>query len=262
MKLTLLEYVVDILNDMDSDLVNSINDTFESEQVAQIVKSTYFAMMSNRNWPHMRKALRLEASGTTDRPTHLTVQDSIKEMILFNYNCTKPGDTRKYYKEIKYLDPDDFLRHINHRDNSKPEVDVIRELSGVDLLIYNNKSPTYYTSFNEKDLVLDSYDKNVESTIQNTNVQAQAYVMPNWEPLDDFVPDLPEEAVTALLEEAKSRAMFKLKQMQDLKAEQEASRQQRWLSRKAWTVKGGIKYPNYGRNGRKGGRDVTFNRDR
>ena len=41
--------------------------------------------------------------------------------------------------------------------------------------------------------------------------------------------------------------MFKLKEVQDIKSEQEAGRQQRWLSRKAWTVNGGIRYPNYGR---------------
>ncbi|MNE83170.1 hypothetical protein D3C80_1799620 [compost metagenome] len=41
--------------------------------------------------------------------------------------------------------------------------------------------------------------------------------------------------------------MFKLKQMADSKAEQEARRQQTWLSRKAWRVAGGIKYPDYGR---------------
>ncbi len=45
MKYTLLEIVQEILSDMDSDEVNSIDDTTESEQVATIVKSTYLSMM-------------------------------------------------------------------------------------------------------------------------------------------------------------------------------------------------------------------------
>jgi len=53
MKLTLLEIVQDIMNDMDGDEVNAISDTIESQQVAQIVKTTYLEMMANRNWPHL-----------------------------------------------------------------------------------------------------------------------------------------------------------------------------------------------------------------
>jgi len=44
-KMTVLEIVQDILNDIDGDEVNSIDDTLESEQVAQIVKSTYDAII-------------------------------------------------------------------------------------------------------------------------------------------------------------------------------------------------------------------------
>ena len=40
-KMTLLAMVQDILNDMDGDEVNSISDTVEAEQVAQIIKTTY-----------------------------------------------------------------------------------------------------------------------------------------------------------------------------------------------------------------------------
>ena len=50
MKYTLLEIVQEILSDMDSDEVNSIDDTVESQQVASIVRSAYMAIMSNRNW--------------------------------------------------------------------------------------------------------------------------------------------------------------------------------------------------------------------
>lgn len=49
-KMNLLELVQDILNDLNADNVNSIDDTIESQQVAQIVKSTYFALMHVRNW--------------------------------------------------------------------------------------------------------------------------------------------------------------------------------------------------------------------
>lgn len=258
MKMTLLEIVMDILNDMDSDEVNSIDDTMESQQVAQIVKSTYFALISNRNWPHLKRGISLDAPGSTSTPTHMLLPDNVKELSFINYNKAKSGETRKLYQPVKWADPDDFLRMTNHRNSDESFIDVIIDPSGIELLIRNDKAPEYYTSFDDSHVVFDSYDISVDDTLQESKVQAQGYVNPIWLPEDDFIPDLPEEAFTLLLEEAKSRASLKLKQTQDVKAEQEAGRQNRWLSRKAWRVHGGIEYPNYGRNNNKGYRDPTF----
>jgi hypothetical protein len=74
---------------------------------------------------------------------------------------------------------------------------------------------------------------------------------PTWSHVDNAVPNLPEEAFPALVEEAKSTAFLALKQTANQKAEQKASRQQRWLSRKAWSAHGGIRYDDYGRKSRK-----------
>ena len=258
MKLTLFDMVDDILNDMDADKVNSIFDTFESEQVAQIIKSTYLAMMSNRNWPHQRKAISLKPSGDPNKPTHMSIKDNVKELIFLNYNNVKSGETRKRYEPVKWMEPDDFLRRSNLRDSDEPNILVVVDPTGVEMLVGNDKKPEYYTSFDDENLVFDSYDSEVDSTLQESKVQGQAYVMSTWTNEDDFIPELPEEAFTALLEESKSRAMFKLKQMTDSKAEQESSRQQRWLARRAWRVEGGIKFPDYGRASRKHRRDPTF----
>lgn len=250
-KKSLLEIVQEILNDMDSDEVGSIDDTFESQQVASIVSSTYRAMVSNRNWPHLRKLVQVNASGDNALPTHMTVQDAIKEMVSINYNTVKVGETRRRYQPMRWTEPDDFLRMSNQRNNDEANVDVIVDPTGVELLVYNDRAPTRYTSFDDSSLVFDSYDSAVDSTLQQSKVQAQAYIMPTFSLVDDHIPDLPEEAFTALIEEAKAKSFVKLKQTQDIKAEQEAGRQQRWLSRKSWRVNGGIQYPNYGRGTRK-----------
>jgi len=257
MRMTLLEIVSDILNDMDGDEVNSIDDTVESQQVAQIVKSTYFALMSNRNWPHLRRMISLEASGNPAYPTHMRLADKVKELCFVNYNKVKLNDPRKSYRPVKWIEPDDFIRMGNGRNNTDAHVDIITDYSGIELFIRNDQAPQYFTSFDDEHLVFDSYDSEVDDTLQESKVQAMAYVMPEWTHEDDAYPDLPDEAFTLLLEEAKSRSSLKLKQTQDAKAEQEAGRQNRWLSRKAWKVEGGIEYPNYGR-GRAYHKDPTF----
>lgn len=250
MKMTLLEIVQDILNDMDSDSVNSIDDTIESGQVAQIVKSTYIAMMTSRDWPHLNRTIQLVASGDSSLPTHVTLQDEIKEIIFVKYNCVKQGETKKRYKDIKYIDPDNFLRVLNRRNSDEANVDIISDPGGIELLIVNDKDPQYYTSFNDSVIVFDSYNSEVDSTIQSSKIQCYVQALPSWVHTDSAVPDLPAEAFTRLLEEAKSRAMMKLKQVQDAKAEQESRRQDIWLSRKSYRVSGGIRYPDYGRGRR------------
>jgi len=258
MKKTLLEITQEILNDMDSDEVGSISDTMESSQVAEIVKSTAFAMLSNRNWPHTLKPIKLVASATADRPTHMTLPEGVKELLTLNYNKAKGGETRKKYSKVTYLAPDSFLRRQNQLNNDNDNVDVIIDTTGVELLIKNDKAPEYFTSFDDTVLVFDSYDESVDSTLQNSKIQASAYIFPTWSHVDDFVPDFPAEAFSALIEEAKSKCSLKLRQVLDQKAEAEARRQQTWLSRKARRIEGGVRYPDYGRRSHKRGRDVTF----
>lgn len=261
-KSTLLEIVSDILNDMDGDFVDSINDTDEAMQVAQIVKSTYQAMMSNRNWPHTARVINLTPSTNNLLPTHMLIEEQYKELISIYYDCRKNTDDRLDYRQIKYKDPDDFLRYINARNSTDVNTMIVQDPSGIKLLISKNKAPEFFTSFDDTNLVFDSYDSLVDSTLQASKSQARAYIIPRFELTDDHVPDLPEEAFSALIEEAKSKAMFKLKQVQDIKAEQEAGRQQRWLSRKAWRVHPEDIYPySYGRKNAKGRRkDPTFKR--
>lgn len=250
-KMTLLEIVQDCLNDMDSDEVNSINDTIESQQVAQIVKTCYFELIANRNWPHLRKLVQLEASGQLVKPNYLQLPVGTKELVFFKYDKLTATNPKSRIEEIRYKEPDSFLRMISGRDSTLSTVDSVIDFSGTKLLIINNIAPTYWTSFDEDYIITDSYDSGVETTLQKSKTQCLAYIDPLWIHSDAAIPDLPSEAFPALLEEAKSTAFLAIKQMANQKAEQKAGRQQRWLSRKAWQAKGGVEYQNYGRKGRR-----------
>ena len=246
-KMTLLELVTDVLNDMDSDEVNSISDTIESQQVAQIVKTSYFEIIGNRNWPHLKKLIQLESSGDVLKPNYMKIPENVKELIFFNYDKISVAVPKINLQEIKYKEPDVFLRYVSQRDSTLSAVTTVSDFSGSKLLVINNLAPTYWTSFDNRYIVTDSYDSGVDSTLQNSKSQCLAYVDPLWEHTNEFVPDLPSEAFPNLLEEAKSTAFLAIKQVGNQKAEQKANRQSRWLSRKAWVANGGVKYPDYGR---------------
>ncbi len=260
MKFTLLEIVQDVLNDMSGDFVNSIDDTEESQQVAAIVRSTFNSMLSNRNWPHTAKTINITAYSDTNFPTHIRLASPIKELISIYYDKRRLGDTKHNILRVNWKEPDDFLRLTYARNSSSNTTDTITDPSGVKLLITNNKPPDYFTSFDDDTLVFDSYDADVDSTIQASKSTVRAYVMPTFSMTNDYVPDLPDEAFANLIAEAKSRAQFELRQINDVKNEQDSNRQSTWLSRQSWRANGGVRYPDFGRKHHKNGysRDPTF----
>lgn len=248
-KLSLLDMVQDILSDMNDDEVSTISDTIESLQVAGMVKSTYYEMMANKNWPHLKKLSSLKQIGDSSKPTHMKIDDEVKELLFVEYDC---GDTVDGsiidYKEICWKAPDDFLRYTNQHNTTDVNTITVVDFSGVKFNIVDDKDPQYYTSFNDLHVVFDSYNSDVESTIQESKNRVLVVETPPWTMADSFIPNLPEEAFPLLLAEAKSVCFARIKQAPDAKSEQQAKRQHSWLSRKAFAVAGGIKLPNYGKN--------------
>jgi hypothetical protein len=247
MNMTLLDIVQKILNDMNSDYVNSINDTEESLQVASIVEDTYYEMMNRRDWPHLKKLVGLESFNDSFYPTYLLLPKGTKKVEWVTYNQKKEHGADDYFAPVKYLHPDEFIQYTNGRNSSNQNVRVVRNTENVPLKIFNDCPPKYWTSFDDTKLFFDSYMSTIEDTLQGVNAQAEVYIFPSWEMRDDFVPNLPMNVFPALLAEAKSSCFYTIKESANEKAEQQSSRQQKWLSFQGWRTHGGIRYPNYGR---------------
>jgi hypothetical protein len=249
--MTLLEMVQDILSDMVSDEINSIDDTIEAQSVAQIVKTCYLEMIAHRNWPHTRKLVQFEGIAELAKPNYLRLPSSLKELVSFEYDCRKLGDLSANYRELKYKHPDEFLRMSSNRKSSDSNISTVVDISGASLFIFNDRAPEFYTSYDDTNVICDAYDSTVDDTLKGSKTSAIAYMIPSWERSDTAVPDLPIEAFPSLLSEAKSTAFYTIKQMVNEKEEMKATRQSRWLSRKAWRTAGGVRYDNYGRKGRR-----------
>lgn len=263
-KKTLIEIVQDVANDIDTDEVNTIGDTPESIQIANIVKSTYEAILSNRNWPHTLRLVQMNSSADSNLPNVMTFAENIKELVSVYYNKQKFGETRLRFDEVKYKDPDDMLRLFYNRNTDDVNMRTVSH-NGMTYIVATNQAPRYFTSFDDSTIVFDAYDSSVDDILKASKTQVRAYTIPAFSLEDDFIPDLPEEAFSLLIEEAKSKAAMKIAQKQDQKSEQESRRQNQWLSRKAWRVNGGIKYVRYGRGHSGFSRFVeepTFKQDR
>jgi hypothetical protein len=222
-------------------------DTTESLQVAQIIKSSYYNIVDGKDYPFLYELFQLDASGSTDRPTHMRLPDTIIDLDWIRYNKRKLGDTKNRYERVHYKDPESFLELVNPRDSSSSTVQVVLDSTDIELNIRNDKAPEYFTSFDDDFIVFDSFDSEVDTTLQNSKTQARGKRSVAFTLSDNFVPDLPVQMFTYLLNESKSACFARLKQVADVKSEQHSISQKRRMSQDAWKVSKGIKFPNYGR---------------
>jgi hypothetical protein len=246
-KMTVLEMTQDILSDMNSDEVNTVNATLESAQVAQIIKSTYFNIIEGKEFAHLKELFRLD-SGTSARPTHMAIPETIIDVDWVKYNTETAAANKDLYTKMIYKTPEDFLYILEKRDSTDTtNIKVVTDPSNTLLNINKTKVPQYYTSFDDETIVMDGYIASLETNLQQSKTNCFGKRSVTFTISDSFVPDLPVQMFTYLLAEAKSTAFVILKQMANPKAEQTSVTQKRRMSQEAFKLKNGITYPNFGR---------------
>lgn len=205
-KMTLLEMTQNILTDMEDDEVNSISDTSSSYSVAQVIINCYYELVDELSLPGNNRLIELEAVSDVSKPNYLKLPDSYTALHWFKYDG----------QDIRYLNPWEFLRFVEKRDTGQTVVDY----GGVSMKIDNTTAPTYWTSFDDTYLVLDSFNSDVDSTLQQSKSQAFIQLESRFELTDDAIPDLPSRLFPTLLAKAKSWCFVNFKQVSNTKAEQ------------------------------------------
>lgn len=246
-KMSLLDIVQEILSDMNSDNVNSISDTIEATQVANIVRRTFYNLFNDRIWPHQAKLIRLNSSADSTRPTHMNMDENVINIEWVKYDIRREiGDPIKY-RTIEYKTPSEFLAWVMERDASKSNMMTVIDYNGTPLIIQTDAAPSFYTSFDDEHLVFDSFDNTMDSILQHSKTQVYAQVEPEFRLEDSFVPDMPSKVFPYFVNEAKSVCFLKIKEVFSQKDEQASNRQKSWLAKEKHRVGGGIRFPDYGR---------------
>lgn len=228
MKYTLLEMTQTILSSMDSDEVNSIFDTVESQQVARVIRETYFDIIERANLPEHYSLVNLQASGDATKPTVMYVPSNVKDIVWLKYDIRSTTNNYLQMRDVKWLCLDDFLNEMYMRDPSDTTINGTFTLTvggSTNTFIYRfDKAPQWYTSFDDNTLIFDSYDKTMDTTLQAAKSQAYCSLVIPFTMADTFVPTLDEPQFPLLLNEAKSLAWAELKQTVHAKAEGTAKR--------------------------------------
>lgn len=199
MKQTLLEMVQRILESRDMQLVNSIFDTREAVQVANIIKECYIHLLYVREIKSQNTLLTFDSLSDLQHPTYLKFKDDIAQIDSFKYRDAITGK----YSDLQLLQPQDFLDRSLNLDPSNPDVTQIIDFSGITLNVYNNRQPQYWTSFDDIHVVLDAWNREAEDTIEETNTVAYGVRIPEFKIEDTFVPDLAPQHFSYLLSKAK-----------------------------------------------------------
>ena len=181
MKTTLLQIVQSILSDMDSEDVNSLSDTIEAQQVASVVEDTYYNIVSARYIPEHNALLRITSLNDSSKPTHFRYPTNVKSLERLEYNIGTAANSN--YKEIFFLEPAEFLDRMNENG-----LKVYSVVNGVDLFVSTDRPPTYYTSFDDNNIIMDAYDSSVEATLGEYKVRAYGQSMPSFSQTDSLSP--------------------------------------------------------------------------
>lgn len=282
MKYTLLQMTQDILSSLSSDEVNSISDTVESMQVATIIKQKYFDIINRVPMPDHELLIQLDPSLDPTIPVLMYVPAAIGEIKWIKYydNDTSGTNTANGFIHDLNLDiqstsntadiiPPGYLdvqilpnlAFINRVCNFNPQETNVTTYSFTEdkigqsytLNYFNDRSPCYCTIIGNKYILFDSYDQEVDTTLQSSKTMAFGRVIPSWRMEDNFVPDLAEDQFQLLFNEAKLLAFFELKQQPHQLAATETQRG--WSNvQKTKAIANRPSYfdalPNYGRWGR------------
>lgn len=222
-KKTLLKMVQLIGERIGSDEIDSLNETIEATEIVSILELAYDEILDRRDWEFLRdRTLRMKARAVGDNKLfNLDIPTAVTKI-----QCLKYRDINGKFPELTYVEPCLFIERLDGRNAGDDNVTEIANDDGVLLKIITDKSPTFFTSFDEDTISFDAYDE----TRGTGNQAGDTVILANVKPVMDFTDPtakfpIPERMGTLLLNEAMATAGLQLRQIIDSRAERIARRQ-------------------------------------
>lgn len=227
MRFTLLEGVQEILSSLESDEINSINDTVESYSIAIMFKSVYYDMYNDLGLKEQNVTFGLESSGDTDLPCLMHVPDNITKVEFIKYNNQDADDTTALYEPVtfkefsKFIEMQQSLSGVSEMDS----MTVTGDNNTFEVLYRTDSFPTYFTTYDNNLIIFNAIDLDIDTTLQQSKTLCIGKAFPDFELVDEFVPQLDPTQFRYLLHRVKLRAFAELKQTENREAAQETRRQ-------------------------------------
>jgi len=213
MKLTLLQVINFYMEHTDGFRISTLDDSIESQQVASIAEKVFYDLQNDVfGNHHLETLIQLEALADNTKPNYLKLPDNALDIHndAVMYNVTTDV-TEIEMKELTYLTPLEFLNLIGLK-KVKTTNQVVTDFNGYKMTIDNNKAPEYFTSFDDSYLVFDSYNKAVDSTLQQSKTGVITQQQKTFSKSDNYIIDFPEWFHTTYLNQVMSEASAALRE--------------------------------------------------
>lgn len=212
--LTVLQIVNKYLDRVDGFPVDSINDSDEAIQAASIIEDVYYRVVDKFQGMQSKTQIdTLEPSLDTDLPALMKLKRAYKRVHYskINYNIDEDGGVK--WQSVKFLSPEDFLTFTNGRSTKASNVQVMR-VNDVPILIRNDKHPEFCTTFNDSDIIFDSFKLSVDTTLQEDKTQIIAEGSDVFLLEDTFEIPLPDHMHSGFLDLCLMECMENLRDIQ------------------------------------------------
>ncbi len=222
-KMTLLEMVQNIGSALELDEVNSITDTVESLQIAEVIKETFYEQFNNIIVPEFERLFALESVSSLLSPNYLKIPSDVSKVLWLKYKDFRADGMQR---DICYIPPEDFLGiQLNYTDASNYGFRTLDPSSGVTYIIRTDAPATHFTMFDDNYIAFDGLDALYETTLVGANSVGFGMKSFEFTLADDFIPPIDGNLFPLLLAESKSVCFINQKQVSSTKEEQRARRQ-------------------------------------
>lgn len=230
MKKTLIQIIQDILSATDGEPIESIADSLEGEQAAQVVEEVFYDIVL-QDQPEHESLIKLTPASDNNFPTHFYYPENVTDIKQVWYDNTEALVGTGEFMRVQWCEPLEFIRRSDSIGSASTDfVNVVDKQAGTNLRIRNNRMPRFYTSFDDYWIVMDAYHSSYDDSLQQSKVRAFGRTFPVFDRFDNgYIPDLDAAYFTYLTSESKARYMDQFKGGVTQKAEQAARRARSFL---------------------------------
>jgi len=206
-----------VLSYLSGDRISTIDEVEESEQILEIMEDKYNELLSRREWAFLDKTIQLTSASDTAKPTKFTIPGIVNTIYSLRYDVSLTADDPDWIT-IKYLEVQDFLDIVMRRKLSDTNVISTTNDDSIPMYLINDSAPTYYTTFDEDVIFMDSFIFTEETFQATIKTAARANQVTAFKrAADSDTQAMPGEFFPLWLAECKSQASILMKDKVDPK---------------------------------------------